>query len=249
MSTAGRIRELKAQRGQLYKQVKAEQERIEALEKQVRVERRNYQDIIADLNEQVAALESKEVCNAPHEDSVIEGCPYCRLESEDYRVAQWVTKYSKLEDEFDKERKQLFVTKSTLSNIQEGVQELEAKIERGETASHFMVDNLARSYGREEIARQEIELLNSKLAAERKRIVEFEANKKLLQGLLDDSLDGQARQVARITRLRAELVDARTSVEELKDFIKRRAYPSEFTSNQHDIEICRSSGWDIPESK
>ena len=33
-----------------------------------------------DLHEQVAALESKEVCNRPHDDNIIEGCPYCRIE-------------------------------------------------------------------------------------------------------------------------------------------------------------------------
>lgn len=31
--------------------------------------------------EQIAALESKEVCNCPHDDSVLEGCPYCRIEA------------------------------------------------------------------------------------------------------------------------------------------------------------------------
>ncbi len=34
-----------------------------------------------DLHEQVAALESKEVCTEPHDDSVLEGCPYCRIEA------------------------------------------------------------------------------------------------------------------------------------------------------------------------
>ena len=34
-----------------------------------------------DLHEQVAALQSKEVCNAPHNDDLLEGCPYCRLEA------------------------------------------------------------------------------------------------------------------------------------------------------------------------
>ncbi|KKK69922.1 hypothetical protein LCGC14_2929230, partial [marine sediment metagenome] len=33
-----------------------------------------------DLHEQVAALESKEVCTEPHNDSVLEGCPYCRIQ-------------------------------------------------------------------------------------------------------------------------------------------------------------------------
>ena len=35
---------------------------------------------IVSLREEVAALESKEVCTAPHDDSVIEGCPYCEIE-------------------------------------------------------------------------------------------------------------------------------------------------------------------------
>jgi len=36
-----------------------------------------------ELHEQVAALESKEVCTAPHDDltfELLEGCPYCRIE-------------------------------------------------------------------------------------------------------------------------------------------------------------------------
>jgi len=39
-----------------------------------------------DLHEQVAALQSKEVCNLPHDDNVLEGCPYCRLEAALYVV-------------------------------------------------------------------------------------------------------------------------------------------------------------------
>lgn len=34
-----------------------------------------------ELHEQVAVLQSKEVCIEPHEDSIIDGCPYCRLEA------------------------------------------------------------------------------------------------------------------------------------------------------------------------
>lgn len=34
-----------------------------------------------ELHEQVAVLQSKEVCTAPHDDSIIDGCPYCRLEA------------------------------------------------------------------------------------------------------------------------------------------------------------------------
>ncbi|KKK53379.1 hypothetical protein LCGC14_3095370, partial [marine sediment metagenome] len=33
-----------------------------------------------DLHEQVAALESKEVCTQPHDDDALEGCPYCKIE-------------------------------------------------------------------------------------------------------------------------------------------------------------------------
>lgn len=33
------------------------------------------------LHEQIAALESKEVCNLPHDDTIIEGCVYCKLEA------------------------------------------------------------------------------------------------------------------------------------------------------------------------
>lgn len=35
---------------------------------------------VVDLKEQVAELELKEVCAAPHNNSIIDGCPYCRLE-------------------------------------------------------------------------------------------------------------------------------------------------------------------------
>ena len=35
---------------------------------------------VVNLKEQVAALESKEVCTQPHDDDVIEGCPYCKIE-------------------------------------------------------------------------------------------------------------------------------------------------------------------------
>ena len=41
------------------------------------------------LKEQVAALESKEVCNAPHDDDVIEGCPYCRVETLTAEIEEW----------------------------------------------------------------------------------------------------------------------------------------------------------------
>ena len=34
-------------------------------------------------------------------------------------------------------------------------------------------------------------------------------------------------------------------ISELEDFIKRRAYPDEFADVPHDIEICRSCGWEI----
>ena len=40
---------------------------------------RSYTEV-KDLHEQVAALESKEVCTEPHDDSVLDGCPYCRIE-------------------------------------------------------------------------------------------------------------------------------------------------------------------------
>lgn len=33
-----------------------------------------------DLHEQMAVLQSKEVCTKPHDDDVIEGCQYCRIE-------------------------------------------------------------------------------------------------------------------------------------------------------------------------
>ena len=36
--------------------------------------------LILDLREQVAALESKEVCTQPHDDDALEGCPYCKIE-------------------------------------------------------------------------------------------------------------------------------------------------------------------------
>jgi len=36
-----------------------------------------------DLHEQVAALESKEVCNVAHDDKALEGCPYCKLTERD----------------------------------------------------------------------------------------------------------------------------------------------------------------------
>jgi len=35
---------------------------------------------VKDLYEQVAFLESKEVCTLPHNDFIIDGCPYCRFE-------------------------------------------------------------------------------------------------------------------------------------------------------------------------
>ena len=43
---------------------------------------------ILDLREQVAALESKEVCTQPHDDIVIEGCPYCKIEEFQKDVAK-----------------------------------------------------------------------------------------------------------------------------------------------------------------
>ena len=40
---------------------------------------RSYAEVRG-LKEQVAFLESKEVCTQPHDDDVIEGCPYCKIE-------------------------------------------------------------------------------------------------------------------------------------------------------------------------
>jgi len=42
-----------------------------------------------DLHAQVAALESKEVCNVAHDDSVIEGCPWCKIERSQAEAKEW----------------------------------------------------------------------------------------------------------------------------------------------------------------
>ena len=47
---------------------------------------------VIDLKEQVAALESKEVCNCPHDDDVIEGCPYCRIEELNASIDRHMTR-------------------------------------------------------------------------------------------------------------------------------------------------------------
>ena len=48
------------------------------------------------LHEQVAALESKEVCAKPHDDHVIEGCPYCRLEDIMTLANEYIDSYERL---------------------------------------------------------------------------------------------------------------------------------------------------------
>ena len=42
---------------------------------------------IVELLAQVAFLEAKEVCYKPHDDDVIEGCPYCEIERLRDRIA------------------------------------------------------------------------------------------------------------------------------------------------------------------
>ena len=49
-----------------------------------------------DLHEQIAALESKEVCTKPHDDHVIEGCPYCRLEDIMTLTHEYIDSYEHL---------------------------------------------------------------------------------------------------------------------------------------------------------
>ena len=50
----------------------------------------------SDLHEQIAALESKEVCAKPHDDHVIEGCPYCRLEDIMTLTHEYIDSYERL---------------------------------------------------------------------------------------------------------------------------------------------------------
>ena len=49
-----------------------------------------------DLHEQIAALESKEVCTKPHDDHVIDGCPYCRLEDIMTLTHEYIDSYEHL---------------------------------------------------------------------------------------------------------------------------------------------------------
>ena len=50
----------------------------------------------SDLHEQIAALESKEVCTKPHDDHVIDGCPYCRLEDIMTLTHEYIDSYEHL---------------------------------------------------------------------------------------------------------------------------------------------------------
>ena len=78
----------------------------------------SYEAEIVGLHEQVAALESKEVCNAPHDDSVIEGCPYCEIE-------RLQDKYGRLKFELDEEARKARERIAELEAIEkELVQEL-----------------------------------------------------------------------------------------------------------------------------
>lgn len=70
--------------------LKWETERDQAIERankvsgRLKLERVLSNDILYEnkiLHEQIAALESKEVCNLPHDDGIIEGCVYCKLEA------------------------------------------------------------------------------------------------------------------------------------------------------------------------
>ena len=74
----------------------AEVERLEAVNKR---HGENYMTLLAensDLHEQIAALESKEVCTKPHDDHVIEGCPYCRLEDIMTLTHEYIDSYEHL---------------------------------------------------------------------------------------------------------------------------------------------------------
>ena len=54
-----------------------------------------------DLHEQVAALESREVCTQPHDDEVIAGCPYCEIE----RLRKQLDVRRKYQREYMRERR------------------------------------------------------------------------------------------------------------------------------------------------
>ncbi len=41
-----------------------------------------------DLHEQLAFEQSKEVCTAPHDDDVIDGCPWCKIEELTRQLAE-----------------------------------------------------------------------------------------------------------------------------------------------------------------
>lgn len=61
--------------------LRSELEKAWKLKVELRDENRMLAESNRALREQIAALESKEVCNCPHDDWVIEGCPYCRIEA------------------------------------------------------------------------------------------------------------------------------------------------------------------------
>ena len=60
--------------------------------------------LVVDLREQIAALESKEVCTQPHDDDVIEGCPYCKIEALQKQYASLLEDYDNKIDALDQEQ-------------------------------------------------------------------------------------------------------------------------------------------------
>ena len=55
----------------------------------IRDQRDKYSAEVADLREQLAAAQSKEVCTVAHSDEVMEFCPYCKIERLQARLAGW----------------------------------------------------------------------------------------------------------------------------------------------------------------